>query len=67
VPGIGDCWAILLNVKKLEEHYLALVDKLHMVQHEISTLHTKLTNVRSGKHHAETKRAAEQEDSRVAG
>ena len=45
------------NVRELEEHNLALVDQLHMVQQEISTLHTQLAKVRSGKHQAETERA----------
>ena len=45
------------NVRELEEQNLALVDQLHMAQQEISTLHTQLANVRTGKHQAETERA----------
>ena len=45
------------NVRELEEQNLALVDQLHMVQQEISTLHTQLAKVRNGKHQAETERA----------
>merc|ERR1719347_2399471 len=45
------------NVRELEEQNLALVDQLHMSQQEIVTLHSQLTNVRHGKHQAETERA----------
>ena len=41
------------NNRELEEQNLALVDQLHMVQQEISTLHIQLAKVRSGKHQAE--------------
>merc|ERR1712142_185990 len=45
------------NVRELEEQNLALVDQLHMVQQEISSLHLQLATVRNGKHQAETERA----------
>ena len=35
---------------------MALVDKLHLAGQEISTLHTQLAKVRTGKHQAETER-----------
>ena len=35
---------------------MALVDKLHLARQEISTLHTQLAKVRTGKHQAETER-----------
>ena len=35
---------------------MALVDKLHLARQEISTLHTQLATVRTGKHQAETER-----------
>ena len=40
----------------MEEQNLALVDKLHLARQEISTLHTQLATVRTGKHQAETER-----------
>jgi septation ring formation regulator EzrA len=41
----------------LEEHNLAQVDQLHVVEQKISSLHTQLAKVRSGKQQAETERA----------
>ena len=39
--------ALPQNVRELEEQNLALVDKLHMAQQEIATLHTQLAKVLS--------------------